>query len=62
MTLQEVGLEMGMSHQRVWEIEQRAFKKIREYLFKRFGDDVTMEDIFPYLAKETIYEQMQIMQ
>ncbi len=61
MTLYEVAVEMGISYQRVWSIEREALKKVRTYLFNRFGDDVTIEDIFPHLGKESIYEQMSIM-
>ena len=61
MTFQEIAEIEGTSPQRIWELEQRAFKKIRKYLFDRFGNDVTMEDIFPYLGKDNVYEQMQVM-
>ena len=59
MTFEEIAAEMGVSHQRVKQLEKRALNKVRVYLLKRFGDTVKMEDILPILDKENIYEQMQ---
>ena len=42
MTLEEIALELGISHQSVWEIQARALKKVRIGLLKY---DITYEDL-----------------
>ena len=32
MTLEEIALELGMTHQSVWQIQNKAIKKIRKAL------------------------------
>ena len=61
MTFDEIAPIMGISRQRVQQIEAIALNKIRDYLFTRFGSSVTIEDILPILNKETHYEQMSVM-
>ena len=47
MTLDEVGLELGVSGERVRQIEAKALKKVKDYLLERFGESVTIYDIIP---------------
>ncbi len=58
MTLEEIANIEGVSTQRIQQIEQRALKKIREYLLKRFGNSVTINDILPSLNKGDYYESL----
>ena len=46
MTLEEIALELGISHQAVWEIQARALKKIR---IKLKHLDITYEDLISCL-------------
>lgn len=46
MTLQEIGLELGISTQRVSQIEQRALKKVRTKLKNR---NITFWDLIECL-------------
>lgn len=42
MTLEEIASELGISHQAVWEIQNKAIKKLRIALAKY---DITYEDL-----------------
>lgn len=42
MTLEEIALELGMSHQSVWQIQAKALKKIRAVIIKH---DITYEEL-----------------
>jgi DNA-directed RNA polymerase sigma subunit (sigma70/sigma32) len=42
MTLDEIALELGISHQAVWEIQAKAIKKLRIALQKH---DITYEEL-----------------
>lgn len=59
MTFDEIGLEMGISHQRASQLCNRALKKCEAILLQKFGDSVKLDDIFPMLDKENIYDQLQ---
>ncbi len=61
MTFDEIGLEMGISHQRASQLCNKALKKCEAILLQRFGTSVKLEDIFQQLDKENIYEQMSCM-
>lgn len=56
MSLQEVGIEIGCSAQRVWEVEQSALKKLKAALLERFGNSVTIADVFPVLKEDRCSE------
>lgn len=56
MSLEEVAAIEGVSRSRIQQIEQRAFEKIRKYLYDRFGNNVTMDDILPVFNKGVIYD------
>ena len=59
MTLDEVGLELGVSGERVRQIENKALKKVKDYLLGRFGESVTIYDIIPAYKEVYRNEQMQ---
>ena len=61
MTLDEVGLELGVSGERVRQIENKALKKIKDYLLERFGESVTIYDILPNLTKGGTQNSLPIM-
>jgi DNA-directed RNA polymerase sigma subunit (sigma70/sigma32) len=42
MTLEEIALELGITHQSVWEIQDKAIRKIRVALLKH---DITYEEL-----------------
>lgn len=42
LTLEEIALELGMTHQSVWQIQDKAIKKIRVALLKH---DITYEEL-----------------
>lgn len=42
MTLEEIALELGISHQAVWEIQAKAIKKLRIALKKH---NITYEEL-----------------
>jgi DNA-directed RNA polymerase sigma subunit (sigma70/sigma32) len=46
MTLEEVAAELGVSHQRVSQLEQSALKKLRIELLKR---NITYEELLQCL-------------
>ena len=56
MSLEEVAAIEGVSRARIQQIEQKAFKKIRKYLYERFGNTVIMDDILPVFNKGVIYD------
>jgi DNA-directed RNA polymerase sigma subunit (sigma70/sigma32) len=41
MTLQEIALELGISHQAVWDIQNKAIKKLRRALARH---NITYEE------------------
>jgi len=43
MSLQEIAIELGISHQRVSQLEQSALNKVRIELSKR---NITYEDLY----------------
>lgn len=61
MTLEEIALELGVTRERVRQIEARALEKIRLYLLQRFGNSVTLYDILPSIRKELSYESLPIL-
>lgn len=61
MTLEEIALELGVTRERVRQIEARALEKIRLYLLQRFGESVTIWDTIPNYKEIPNHEQMQIM-
>lgn len=58
MTLEEIALELGVTRERVRQIEARALEKIRLYLLQRFGESVTIWDIIPNYKEIPYHEQM----
>ena len=42
LTLEEIALELGITHQSVWQIQDKAIKKIRVVLLKH---DITYEEL-----------------
>jgi transcriptional regulator len=58
MTQLEVALELGITRQRVDQIEKMALRKIRYLLLQKYGNSVTLWDILPLLDKETHYVKM----
>ena len=42
MTLEEIALELGITHQSVWQIQAKALNKIRIVLLKH---DITYEEL-----------------
>jgi len=61
MTQLEVALELGITRQRVDQIEKMALRKIRYLLLQKYGNSVTLWDILPFWDKENHYESMQSM-
>jgi predicted transcriptional regulator len=59
MTFEEIGAELGITNQYVNKIYHSALKKVKKNLLQRYGTSVKLDDIFPMLDKENIYEQMQ---
>lgn len=59
MTQVEVALELGITRQRVDQIEKKALRKIKYHLLQKYGNSVTLWDILPFWDKENHYEQMQ---
>lgn len=57
MTHKEIGDIIGMHKNNVCTLEKQALRKVKEYLLRRFGDRVTIEDLIPYYKEEdTEYE------
>ena len=46
MTLEEIALELGITHQSVWQIQDKAIKKIRAVIIKH---DITYEELLKCL-------------
>ena len=59
MTQLEVALELGVTRQRVDQIEKKALRKIKYLLLQKYGNSVTLWYILPFWDKENHYEQMQ---
>ena len=59
MTQAEVALELGITRQRVDQIEKMALRKVKYILLQKYGNSVTLWDILPFWDKENHYEQMQ---
>ena len=55
MTLQECGDIMGVSGARIYELEQRALKKIRNLLLTKYQGRITLEDLLPVTKEELDY-------
>ena len=60
MTLDEVGLELGVSGERVRQIENKALKKVKDYLLERFGESVTIYDIIPAYKEVYRHEMLEL--
>jgi Sigma-70, region 4 len=61
MTLDEIAPIIGVSKERVRQIEVAALKKIKLYLLQRFGESVTIDDILPSTRKELSNEPLPIL-
>jgi hypothetical protein len=61
MTFEEIAAVEGVSTQRAHELYNRGLKKANAFILKNYGSSVKLEDIFPILNKENIYEQMSCM-
>lgn len=61
MTHKEIGDIIGMHKNNVCTLEKQALRKVKEYLLRRFGDRVTIEDLIPYYKEEdTEYEMPEL--